>query len=178
MSDGEPSYKSLAMQNGGKIIHLIQYHNPKQLGQISIQKYEKVGPHYFHYIIYTHWRAFAKGTHELRFQWEIKFIKGRVAATRGRPRKTDPPKNTTQKWRQKIMDFQSGRMRRKGSAAVYVNCKNTKISLRKGSQKWMVRMLQPLFTIFTTKSIVIQFTLFPTFFTFLSLERFIQWTFA
>lgn len=145
MSDGEPSYKSIAKQHGGKAIHLIQYHNKKQLGQISIEKYEKVGPHHFHYIINTHWKVFAKGSHELKFNWQIKFIKENIYKRRGRPLKNSLPKKTNQKWRQKISEYQNGKIKKAGSATVYINFKNTKISKRKGSTDWMIRMMQPLF---------------------------------
>lgn len=151
MSDGEPSYKSIAIQHGGKAIHFVQYHNKKQLGQISIEKYEKVGPHHFHYIISTHWKAFAKGSHELKFKWQIKFIKGKIYKRKGRPLKNSLPKKTNQKWRQKISAYQNGKIKKAGSAIVYTNSKNTKISKRKGSTDWMIRMLQPLFKKFKGK---------------------------
>lgn len=148
ISDGEPSYKSIPQRYGGKIIHLIQYHNNRQLGQVSIEKYEKVGPHLFHYIIKTHWKVFAKGTHELQFRWQIKFIKNIIYSRRGRPPIHILPKKTDQKWRQKIEDFQNGKIQTRGTAKVYINFKTDKISKRAGSTNWMIRMLNPLFKVF------------------------------
>lgn len=148
MTDGESSYKEIPKQRGGKVIHLIQFHNKKQLGQVSIEKYVKVGPHQFHYIIRTHWKAFSKGTHILKFKWEIKFIKGQVQAKRGRPRKSQTPQKPRLKWQKQVNNYHNGKMKTSGSAEVYVNHKNTLVSLRKGSKRWMIGMLQPLFKIF------------------------------
>ncbi len=151
MSDGEPSYKSIVQLYGGKVIHLIQYHNRRQLGQVSIEKYEKVGPHLFHYIIQTHWKAFAKGSCELKFKWKIKFIKRNIYQGRGRPLKNTLPTNMNQKWRQKVIAYQTGEIKKTGSATVFVNVKTNKISKRRGSTDWMIRMLTPLFKKFKGK---------------------------
>ena len=75
ITDGEPSYKSIAKIFGSKVIHIVQLHTQKQRGEVIISKYEKLGPHFLHYKIYTHWKAFYRNKHELNFKWEIKFIK-------------------------------------------------------------------------------------------------------
>ncbi|TKJ26799.1 MAG: hypothetical protein CEE42_04270 [Promethearchaeota archaeon Loki_b31] len=72
-----------------------------------ISKYKKLGPHFLHYKIYTHWKAFYRNKHELKFNWEIKFIKGKVQAKRGRPRKSDTSQNKNERWRQKLEKYQS-----------------------------------------------------------------------
>ena len=56
-----------------------------------------------------------------------------------------------QKWRQKLMAYQMGKKKKLGKATVYVNFKNNKISKRKGSTDWMIRMLTPLFKKFKGK---------------------------
>ena len=58
ITDGEPSYESIAKEFGGHMIHLVQFHAHEKRGEIVINKYEKLGPHYLHYKIYTHWKAF------------------------------------------------------------------------------------------------------------------------
>ena len=42
ITDGEPSYKSIARDLGGKVIHLVQLHNYDQRGELIISKYEKL----------------------------------------------------------------------------------------------------------------------------------------
>jgi hypothetical protein len=151
MSDGEVGYKQIPKMIGGKVIHLIQYHNKKQLGQVSIEKYRKVGPHRFHYIIKTHWKAFSKGTHVHRFRWEIKFIRGQIQAKRGRPKKTSQtskPKKPKLKWQIEVDNFYNGKMQISGSSEVYINHKTEIVSPHKDSKKWMIQILQPLFKIF------------------------------
>jgi len=76
ITDGEPSYESIAKELGGGTIHLIQVHSHEKQGEIVVSKHEKLGPHYLHYNIYTHWKAFYRNKHELKFKWEIKLIKG------------------------------------------------------------------------------------------------------
>ena len=105
ITDGEPSYKSVARDFGGRIIHLAQLHNREQRGEVIISKYEKLGPPYLHYKVNTHWKAFYLDKHELKFEWEIKFIKGNIQAKRGRPRKTSQAQNINTKWRQKLEKY-------------------------------------------------------------------------
>jgi len=151
ISDGEPAYKQIPLWLGGKVVHLQCFHNKKQLGQVTINKYEKLGPHHFHYKIKTHWKAFVKGTHILKFKWEIKFIKGRVKSGRGRRLKSITNNEKTLKWRQKLELYNNGQMKTSGTGSVFINFKTDKISLRKGGNRWMVRMLQPLFKIYKGK---------------------------
>lgn len=151
ITDGEPSYESIAKEFGGEIIHLTQFHAHKKRGEIILSKYEKLGPHYFHYKIYTHWKAFYSDKHELKFKWEIKLIKGQVQAKRGRPRKTAKSQNPNLKWRQKLEKFQSDSFKKEGTAKIFVNFKTNKLSMRAGSKKWMIQMLTPLFKIFKGK---------------------------
>ena len=66
ITDGEPSYKSIAKQFGSKVIHVVQLHNKDQRGEIIISKYQKLGPHYLYYKIYTHWKAFYRNKHEVK----------------------------------------------------------------------------------------------------------------
>ncbi|GAH37012.1 unnamed protein product, partial [marine sediment metagenome] len=148
ITDGEPSYKSIAKQFGSKVIHVVQFHNKDQRGEIIISKYQKLGPHYLHYKIYTHWKAFYRDKHELKFKWEIKFIRGRVQAKRGRPRNSDQVQNKGVRWRQKLESFQSDSFQKEGSAKIYVNFESNKLSMRAGAKKWMIRMLTPIFKIF------------------------------
>ncbi len=70
--DGEPSYKSIAKKFGSKVIHVAQLHNKDQRGEIIISKFRKLGPHFLHYKIYTHWKVFYRNKHELKFKWENK----------------------------------------------------------------------------------------------------------
>ena len=55
ITDGEPSYKSIAKIFGNKVIHVVQFHTEKQRGEITISKYVKLGPHFLHHKIMTHW---------------------------------------------------------------------------------------------------------------------------
>ncbi len=68
ITDGEPSYKSIAKIFGNKVIHVAQLHTQKQRGEVIVSKYEKLGPHFLHYKIYTHWKAFYRNKHELNFK--------------------------------------------------------------------------------------------------------------
>lgn len=153
ITDGESTYKDIVANSPGNVLHVVQYHNKKQLGKITLHKYEHVGPHLFHYLIHTHWKIFAKKSHLLKFKWEIKFIKGREYSKRGRPCKNAVPKKMDQKWRQKVIDFKDGKIQTTGTGSVYINCQNKKVSKRVGSSNWMIRMLQPLFPIFNGKVI-------------------------
>ena len=148
LTDGEPSYKSIPQLYSKSIIHVIQYHNKGQLGQISVEKYEVVGPHLFHYIIHTHWKAFQKNKRVLRFRWEIKLIRSLTGTGSGRLPKSLQMKQQKLKWRQKLDRYENGRMEKNGSAEVFINFDNKKISMRAGSSRWMIRMLQPVFKIF------------------------------
>jgi len=148
ITDGEPAYKSIAKIFGSKIIHVAQLHNQKQRGEIIISKYEKLGPHYLHYKIDTHWKAFYRDKHELKFNWEIKFIKGKIQTKRGRPRKSDKSQIKNARWRQKMKEFQSDSFKKEGRAKIFVNFKTNKLSMRAGGKKWMLQMLTPIFKIF------------------------------
>ena len=68
ITDGEPSYKAIAKIFGSKVIHVAQLHKHRQRGEIIISKYEKLGPHYLHYKIYTHWKVFYRNKYELKFK--------------------------------------------------------------------------------------------------------------
>ena len=148
ITDGEPSYKAIAKKFRSKVIHVAQLHNKDQRGEIIISKFKKLGPHLLHYKIYTHWKAFYRDKHELKFKWEIKLIKGKVHAKRGRPRNSDKIKNMNAKWRQKLKNYQSDSFQKEGTAKIYVNIKTNKLSMRKGAKKWMLQMLSPIFKIF------------------------------
>jgi hypothetical protein len=153
ITDGEPSYKSIAKHFGSKVIHVVQLHNKDQRGEIIINKFKKLGPHFLHYKIYTHWKAFYRDKHELKFKWEIKLIKGKIQARRGRPRISDKIKNKNTKWRQKLKNYQSNSFRKEGTAKIYVNFKTNKLSMRTGAKKWMIQMLTPIFKIFKGKHV-------------------------
>ena len=153
ITDGEPSYKSIAKILGSKVTHVVQLHNKDQRGEIIISKYQKLGPHYLHYKIYTHWKAFYRDKHDLKFKWEIKFIKGRVQAKRGRPRNSNQVQNKNARWRQKLENYQSDSFQKEGSAKIYVNFESNKLSMRTSAKKWMIRMLAPIFKIFKGKHV-------------------------
>ncbi|MBA7575575.1 hypothetical protein ES708_17405 [subsurface metagenome] len=153
ITDGEPSYKSIAKIFGSKVIHVAQLHTQKQLGEVIISKYEKLGPHFLHYKIYTHWKAFYRNKYELSFKWEIKFIKGKIQKKRGRPRKADMSETKNERWRQKLEKYQSDSFQKEGTAKIFVNFETNKLSIRAGSKKWMIRMFTPIFKIFKGKHI-------------------------
>jgi len=153
ITDGEASYKSIAKQFGSKVIHVVQLHNKDQRGEVIINKYEKLGPHYLHYKIMTHWKAFYRNKHELKFKWEIKFIKGKIQAKRGRPRKLDTSQNKNERWRQKLDKYQSDSFKKEGTAKIYINFETNKLSMRAGAKKWMIQILMPVFKIFKGKHI-------------------------
>ena len=153
ITDGEPSYKSIAKIFGSKVIHVAQFHSKKQRGEVIISKYEKLGPHFLHYKIYTHWKAFYRNKYELTFKWEIKFIKGKIHKKRGRPRKTDTSETKNERWRQKLEKYQSDSFQKEGTAKIFVNFETNKLSIRAGVKRWMIRMLTPIFKIFKGKHI-------------------------
>ena len=148
ITDGESSYKAIAKIFGSKVIHVAQLHNESQRGEVVISKFKKLGPHFLHYKIYTHWKVFYRDKHELKFKWEIKFIKGKVQKKRGRPRKEESIKLKNAPWRQKLEAFQSDSFQKEGSAIIYVNFESNKLSMRAGAKKWMIQMLTPIFKIF------------------------------
>ncbi len=153
ITDGEPSYKSIAKLFGTKVVHVAQLHNQKQLGQVIISRYEKLGPHFLHYKIYTHWKAFYRNKHELKFKWEIKFIKGKVHKKRGRPRKEDLSQTKNERWRQKLENYQSDLFKKEGAAKIFVNFDTNKLSMLAGAKKWMIQILMQIFKIFKGKHI-------------------------
>jgi hypothetical protein len=153
ITDGEPSYESIPKIFGGGIIHLVQFHAHNKRGEITVNSYKKLGPHFLHYKILTHWKAFHRDKHELKFKWEIKLIKGRVQAKRGRPRSKVPSQEKPPKWRQKLNEFNSPAFQKGGTAKIYVNFKTNKLSMRAGSKKWMVQMLTPFFKLFKGKCV-------------------------
>lgn len=153
ITDGEPSYKSIAKIFGSKIIHVVQFHGEKQRGQIIVSKYMKLGPHFLHHKIMTHWKIFCTDKHEIKVKWEIKFIKGKIKKKRGRPRKEESVKFLNAPWRQKLEAFQSDSFQKEGSAKIFVNFETNKLSMRAGAKKWMLQLLLPLFKIFKGKHI-------------------------
>lgn len=153
ITDGEPSYESIPKIFGGGIVHLAQFHAHNKRGEITVNCFKKLGPHFLHYKILTHWKAFYHDKHELKFKWEIKLIKGRVQAKRGRPRRNVSPQQNLPKWRQKLNNFNSPAFQKEGTAKLYVNFKTNKLSMRAGSRKWMIRMLTPFFIIFKGKCV-------------------------
>ena len=153
ITDGEPSYKAIAKIFGSKVIHIAQLHTKSQRGEVIVNKFKKLGPHFLHYKIYTHWKAFYRNKHELKIKWEIKVIKGKVKQKRGRPRKEESIKLRNTPWRQKLEMVQSDAFQKEGSANIYVNFETNKLSMRAGAKKWMIRMLTPIFKIFKGKHI-------------------------
>ncbi len=153
ITDGEPSYKSIAKKFGSNVIHVAQLHNKDQRGEIIISRFKNLGLHFLHYKIYTHWKAFYHNKHELKFKWEIKFIKGKIQAKRGRSRNSDKVQNKNAKWRQKSENYQSDSFQKEGIAKIYVNFESNKLSMRSGAKKWMLQMLTPIFKIFKGKHI-------------------------
>ncbi|MFX1260417.1 MAG: hypothetical protein ACFFAN_21415 [Promethearchaeota archaeon] len=148
ITDGEPSYKSIAKKIGNKVIHVAQLHNKDQRGEIIISKFKKLGPHFLHYKIYTHWKAFYRNKHELKFKWEIKFIKGKIQPKRGRLRNADKVQNKNAKWWQKMENYQSGSFKKEVTAKIYINFESNRLSMKKGAKKGIIHMLTPIFKIF------------------------------
>ncbi|MHA1766259.1 MAG: hypothetical protein ACTSVK_08350 [Promethearchaeota archaeon] len=153
VSDGEPSYQTLTLLNSHKVVLVQQYHKASKLGQITIHKYQKFGPHILHYLIHTHWKLFKKEKHELGFKWEIKLIQGKLPIGRGRPTIQMTQSRIYKQWRQKKVEYNSNTFQKKGSAKVYINPDSKKISLRQGSKKWMQGMIQQIIIIFHGKFI-------------------------
>jgi len=153
ITDGEPSYKAIAKIFGSKVIHLVQFHNRKQRGKIIISKFVKLGPHYLHHKILTHWKAFCHNKQELKVEWEIKLVKGKIRKKRGRPRKEEIMNLMNKPWRQKLEKYYSDSFQKEGAAVIYVNFDTNKLSMRAGAKKWMLRMLTPIFKIFKGKTI-------------------------
>jgi len=153
ITDGEPSYKSVAQIFGSKVIHVVQLHNEKQRGEVIISKYVKLGPHFLHHKIMAHWKAFYRNKHELKFKWEIKYIKGKIHEKRGRPRKATTSQKKNERWRQKLEIYQSDSFKKEGTAKIFVNFETNKVSMRAGAKKWMFQMLMPIFKIFKGKHI-------------------------
>lgn len=153
VSDGEPSYRTLTMLNNHRIILVQQYHGKKKLGQITLHKYQKFGPHILHYLIHTHWKIFKKAKHELKFKWEIKLIKGKLPIGSGRPTSQLKKSKIYQEWRQKKDDYYSTTFQKRGSAKVFINPDSKKISLRQDSKRWMQRMFQKILPLYHNKFI-------------------------
>lgn len=153
VTDGEPSYATVTRQTNTRIIHVQQLHAKHLLGTVIINKYQKFGPHYLHYIIYTHWKAFKQDSNELEFQWEIKFIKGNIQSGRGRPTKNAENRRALQTWRQKKEEYYSEDFKKSGVAKICVNLQTEKISRRAGATQWMTMMLTPVLKIFKEKFI-------------------------
>lgn len=153
VSDGEPSYQILTLLNDHRITLVQQYHSHKKLGQITIHKYQKFGPHYLHYHLHTHWKIFKKGKHELSFRWEIKLVKSKLPMGRGRPTIQMKNSKVYQQWRQKIDQYHSGAFQKHGSAKLFINPETKKVTLRQGSKRWMRNMIQTIFPIYHNKCI-------------------------
>ena len=60
VTDGEPTYETAAFMSNRRVVHVQQYHSRSLLGQITLNKYKKYGPHVLHYQIHTHWKIFTK----------------------------------------------------------------------------------------------------------------------
>ncbi len=153
ITDGENSYGPIAMNANSRVIHVQQLHAKPLLGQVIINKYRKFGPHYLHYMIKTHWKAFNQGSKVLGFNWEIKFIKGVIQIGRGRPKKSDEQSNKLRVWRQKKNKYYSNAFKKSGYAEIFFNAKTKKISKRAGASQWMLEMLQPVQKFFKEKCI-------------------------
>jgi len=153
ITDGEPSYGIITLQAGGRVVHVQQFHAKPLLGQVNVNKYAKFGPHYLHYVIHTHWKAFKQESPRLHFQWEVKFIKGLVQRGRGRPRKDQGRSPRYCLWRQKRDEYYSPSFKKGGDAEVFVNRQTGKVSPRAGASKWMAAMVAPLVKIFKGKRV-------------------------
>ena len=153
VSDGEPSYSTIAFHCSRKTIHVQQYHGKPKLGQITINKYQQFGPHTLHYQIHTHWKIFKKEKQEFGFKWEIKFIQGPIQSKRGRPSKKQQMNPHYIQWRQKRDEYRSNKFEKAGSARIFVNLNSKKISLRRGSKQWMKKLFLQLLPIFHHKCI-------------------------
>ena len=153
VTDGEPSYKTVAQNCNHRVIHVQQYHSRAKLGQITINKYQQFGPHTLHYQIHTHWKIFVKKKYEFGFKWEIKFIPGPIQSNRGRPSKEQENDPHYIQWRQKRNEYRSNKFEKSGSARVFINLNSKKISLRRDSKQWMKKIFHQLLPIFHHKCI-------------------------
>jgi hypothetical protein len=153
ITDGEPSYNTIAKDAKNGVIHVQQFHGKKKLGQIVLNRYKSFGPHTLHYEIMTHWKIFKNMNKEIKFKWAIRFIQGRYQAKRGRPTRTQNTSPALRQWRQKKSQYYNKAFKKKGSATVFLNGKNNKASLRAGAQQWMIDMIQPLIPIFKDKCV-------------------------
>jgi hypothetical protein len=153
ITDGEPGYEFIPLEAGGFVIHVQQLHAKKLLGKVVINKYEKFGPHHLHYIIYTHWKIFNQGNCEIKFNWEIKFIKSAIKIGRGRPRKDQSESKEIRQWRQKKHEYNALSFQKNGVAKVFVNTQTEKVSLRAGAKSWMITMFSPVLNEFNGKCI-------------------------
>lgn len=153
ITDGEPSYGTLALQAGGRVVHVQQLHSKYQLGQVTINKYVKSGPHHLRYIIHTHWKAFKQESPRLHFRWEVKFIKGLLYHGRGRAPKGLEQTTRYHQWRQKRDEYYSRSFQKKGEAEVLINRKTGKVTPRAGAARWMVSMLAAVGKVYLGKCI-------------------------
>ncbi|MFO8018533.1 MAG: hypothetical protein R6U96_07850 [Promethearchaeia archaeon] len=79
----------------------------------------------------------------------------KLFSRRGRPSKDEIRRAWTEycgsRWRQKYEKYKEYKKKREGTAKVFVNPENGKVSLRAGSSTWMTEMLTPLLKIFKGK---------------------------
>lgn len=157
VSDGEKAYKKLIMSTGMNVIHVQQIHDPRELGTVFVNKYERLGPHWLHYRIKTTWKAFCDGKKEISVNWSIRLTRGRMYIGKGRPSQLQIQQAWKQwcgtRWRQKYEKYQLYRTKQIGIAKIFVNPDTNKVSLRAGSSKWMTALLQPLLKIFKGKHV-------------------------
>lgn len=153
ITDGEPSYNTIARDAKNRVIHVQQFHGKGKLGQIVLNRYESFGPHTLHYEIMTHWKIFKDMNKKIKFKWAIRFIQGRYQAKRGRPTKSQNLSPALRRWRQKKNEYYSKSFKKDGSAAIFLNAKNQKASMRAGAQQWMIDMIQPLIPVFCNKCV-------------------------
>ncbi len=72
---------------------------------------------------------------------------------RGRPTKQLKKSKAYQQRRQKIDEHNTGEFQKRGSAKLFINPKTKKISLRRGSKRWMRNMIQKIFPLYHNKCI-------------------------
>lgn len=65
-----------------------------------------------------HWKAFYRNKHELKFKWEIKYIKGKIQKKRGRPRKASTSQKKNERRRQKLEIYQTDSFKKEGTAKI------------------------------------------------------------
>jgi len=153
VTDGEPTYCGIALGSNRRVIHVQQYHKRSLLGQVTFNKYRSFGPHTLRYQIHTHWKVFKEEKQEFCFHWEIKFIKGKFQAGRGRPTKAQRKSKEYRQWRQKKDEYYSNTFQKSGKARVFVNLETKKVSMKKGCKIWMQRIFQRLLPLFAGKCI-------------------------